>query len=79
MSCITALLSPAAVATRQLAQAKCYEIAVSWPMEETVNRKCLSLSWVVVTDKSGKRRMEARWTGSGQSSEEAVGDFFNTP
>lgn len=78
MSCITVFATPAAMATRQLAQAECYDVCVSWPTETQVDRKRLSLSWVVVTDESGKRRMEARWTGSGQNLDQADG-FRNMP
>lgn len=79
MSCITAFASPAAMATRQLAQANGFEISVWWPMATDVNRKRLNMSWVVVTDDSGKRRVEARWTGSSQSWEETAESFCNVP
>jgi len=61
MACIT-LLAPLAMATTALVRAAHNEIAGARQFENNVGRRTLSMSWVVVTDSAGKRKLQARWT-----------------
>jgi len=55
MACITLFAQPMAMATTQLARAIHYEESSISQSVSNVERKSLSMSWVVVTDKNGNR------------------------
>jgi hypothetical protein len=62
MSCMT-LFAPRTMATTQLAQTTCRENCDFWLIDFAAERKRpLNLSWVVVTDEQGSRRLRMRWT-----------------
>jgi hypothetical protein len=60
MAC-TALFTPMAMATTQVARVIRYQSAEPWISEKTTERQPLRMNWVVVTDKDGKRRLCAEW------------------
>jgi hypothetical protein len=64
MACITLFAQPLAMATTQLARAVHYEDVTPWQLERNVERKPLSMSWVVVTDRNGKRKLQIQWAPS---------------
>jgi len=64
MACITLFAQPLAMATTQLTRAVHYEVAPNPQLERTVERKSLSMSWVVVTDSNGNRKLQIQWTPS---------------
>jgi len=64
MSCMTLLAPPMAMTTTQLAHAVHYEDAFVWQLASNVERNCLSMSWVVVTDSDGSRKLQIEWTPS---------------
>ena len=64
MACITLVAQPLAMATTQLARIVHYEVAPDWQLEGTVERKSLSMSWVVVTDSNGNRKLQIQWAPS---------------
>ena len=62
MSCMT-LFAPQTMATTRLAQTTCHENCDFWTVEFAAERKRpLNMSWVVVTDENGNRRLRMRWT-----------------
>jgi len=61
MACIT-LAAPLAMATTQLTNVAFCETASTWQPEAVRQRKPLHLSWVVVTDECGQRRLRMRWS-----------------
>jgi len=63
MACIT-LVAPMAMATTELTRAIHCEHAWTWQFQENVERKSLSMSWVVVTDGNGNRKLQVHWTPS---------------
>ena len=64
MACITLFAQPMAMATTQLAQVVHYECACTCQLEGGVERKSLSMSWVVVTDKKGNRQLQMQWAAA---------------
>jgi hypothetical protein len=64
MACITLFALPLAMATTQLARAIHHEDALTSPWISNVERKSLSMSWVVVTDNNGNRQLQIQWTPS---------------
>jgi hypothetical protein len=60
MSCMTLFALPT-MATTRLAQTTCLETSERWPVNPTAERN-LSMSWVVVTDERGNRRLRMCWT-----------------
>lgn len=64
MACIT-LIAPLAMATTQLASVIRYEDA-STRQAPAVNRMSLHMSWVVATDRDGKRKLQICWEPSTQ-------------
>ncbi len=64
MACITLFAQSLAMATTQLARAVHYEVASNAQPERTVERKSLSMSWVVVTDSNGNRKLQIQWAPS---------------
>ena len=67
MACITFYAQPLAMATTQLVRAVHYEVAPNTQLERTVERKSLSMSWVVVTDSNGNRKLQIQWVPSADS------------
>ena len=61
MACITLLAPPMAMTTTQLARAVRYENAAVWQFDGLLESKPLRLSWVVVTDADGNRRLQMHW------------------
>jgi|HubBroStandDraft_4_1064222.scaffolds.fasta_scaffold629819_1 hypothetical protein len=61
MACITLFAQPMAMATTQLARVIHYDNASPGRREGTVERKSLSMSWVVATDANGNRKLQIRW------------------
>jgi hypothetical protein len=64
MACITLFAQPMAMATTQLVRVLHYEHASTSHLEGTVERKPLSMSWVVVTDTDDGRTLRMQWTPS---------------
>jgi len=60
MACMTLLAQPMAMATTQLARVIRYEVSAPWE-EQNSGRQPLRMNWVVVTDKSGSRRLRMQW------------------
>jgi len=63
MACIT-LFAPLAMATTQLARAVQYENVSGLQLRDFVDRKTLRMSWVVVTDSNGNRKLQMQWRAS---------------
>ena len=63
MACIT-LFAPMAMATIELTRVIHYEDASTFQLDGNVERKSLSMSWVVVTDSVGKQQLQMQWTPS---------------
>jgi hypothetical protein len=63
MACIT-VFAPMAMATTELTRVIQYEDASTRQFDGRVERKALSMSWVVVTDSAGKRRLQMEWAPS---------------
>jgi len=63
MACIT-LFAPMAMATTELARAIHYEDAWTRQFESNVERISLRMSWVVVTDNMGNRKLQMQWAPS---------------
>jgi hypothetical protein len=64
MACITLFAQPMAMATTQLARAIHYENLAACQHDGNVEHKPLSMSWVVVTDNNGNRKLQIRWAPS---------------
>jgi hypothetical protein len=64
MACITLFAQPLAMATTQLARVVHYEDTPVWEFGNGVDRKSLSMSWVVVTDSNGNRKLQIQWAPS---------------
>jgi len=64
MACLTLLAQPMAMATTQLARVIRYEVSVPW-LEQNTGRQPLRMNWVVVTGKSGSRRLRMQWMADG--------------
>lgn len=64
MACITLFAQPMAMATTQLARVIHYEDASTSQLASNVERKSLSMSWVVVTDNCGNRKLQIQWAPS---------------
>jgi hypothetical protein len=63
MASIT-LFAPMAVATTKLARVIHCEDASNLHFETSVERKPISMSWVVVTDREGNRKLQMQWRPS---------------
>jgi hypothetical protein len=61
MVCMTVFAPPMAMATTQFARVVRYEASASWQMERNTERTPLRMSWVVVTDDGGTRKVCMRW------------------
>ena len=61
MSCMTLIAQPIAMATTQLVSAIHHEDATLRQVEPKAEYKPLRMSWVVVTDESGKRQLRMHW------------------
>lgn len=66
MSCMTAFAAPVTMATTQLVRVIHYEEALAWQVEGKVEHLALSMSWVVVTDSNGNRKLQIQWAPSAQ-------------
>lgn len=64
MACISAFAPTVAMATTRLARAVHYADTLARPPEVKVDHRALSMSWVVVTDSKGNRKLQIRWTPS---------------
>jgi len=62
MACMTLFAQPLAMATTQLARVLHYENTCRF--EGNVERNSLSMSWVVVTDENGNRKLQIQWAPS---------------
>jgi hypothetical protein len=63
MACI-ALFAPVAMATSELVPAIHYEDVSAGQFESNVERRSLRMSWVVVTDSNGRRKLQMQWAPS---------------
>ena len=63
MTCIT-LFAPMAMATSELVRAIHFEDVSTGQFEGNVERTSLRMSWVVVTDSNGSRRLQMQWAPS---------------
>ncbi|MFI5102241.1 MAG: hypothetical protein ACHP9V_02600 [Terriglobales bacterium] len=61
MTSLIAFAESTAMATTQLARVIRYQDAASWRLESTGERKP-RMSWVVVTDNDGGRRLRILWS-----------------
>jgi hypothetical protein len=61
MTCVTLFVQPMAMATTQLARVIHHEDVCSWQVEQKAEFKSLRMSWVVVTDENGERRLRMQW------------------
>lgn len=62
MSCMSLFALPTMMTT-QLTKTVCHETLERLPVSFTAERKQpLIMSWVVVTDENGKRRLRMSWT-----------------
>jgi len=61
MACLCVFAPPTAMAATQLARTLRYEDSTSWPTDGNLEVSPLRLSWVVVTDASGNRRLRMQW------------------
>jgi len=64
MACITLFAQTMAMATTQLARVIHYEDASPGQPGGTVESKSLRMSWVVVTDDNGNRKLQIQWSPS---------------
>ena len=64
MACITLFAQPMAMATTQLERVIQQESESTWQLNATVEPKSLSMSWVVVTDSNGGRKLRMQWVPS---------------
>jgi hypothetical protein len=61
MSCMILFAQPTAVATTQFVRVlQCEDTSSCWT-DPKAEHTSLSMSWVVVTDKHGKRQLRMRW------------------
>jgi len=67
MACITLFAQPMAMATTQLERVIQQESESTWQLNATVEPKSLSMSWVVVTDSNGGRKLRMQWVPSADS------------
>ena len=61
MTCMTLFAQPLAMATTQLVTAIQREQNFSWHVEPKTEHTSLRMSWVVVTDERGQRRLRMHW------------------
>ncbi len=61
MTSMTAFAEAMAMPTTQLTRAIQYEDAASRQLESHAGRKSPRMSWVVVTDKNGRRQLRIQW------------------
>lgn len=61
MACITFIAPLMAMATTQLARETPYQDAPFWQAEGNLGNSSLRMSWVVVTDENGNRRLRMQW------------------
>jgi hypothetical protein len=64
MACMTLFAQTMAMATSELARVNHLEDASIWQIDSTVERKTLSMSWVVVTDHAGSRSLRMQWASA---------------
>lgn len=63
MACRTLFAQPMAMATTQLARVIHYQDALE-QLEGNLERNSLCMSWVVVTDGNGGKKLQMQWTPS---------------
>ena len=61
MTCMTAFAEAMAMPTTQLTRVIQYECAASRQLESKAEIKSPRMSWVVVTDKNGRRQLKIQW------------------
>ena len=64
MACMTLFAQPMAMATTQLAHVIHHEDVCTCQLDGNVDRKPLSMSWVVVTEGNGNRTLQIQWARS---------------
>ena len=64
MTCITLFAQPTAMATTQLARAIHHENVPARQYKCNVEHNSPSMSWVVVTDNNGNRKLQIHWAPS---------------
>lgn len=62
MACMTLFAEPLAMATTQFERATCSENVAVWRFQGSAERNSLRMSWVVVTDSDGDRRLRMHWS-----------------
>ena len=65
MACMTLFAQPMAMATTQFARVIQYESAFT-QLEGNLERNSLRMSWVVVTDGNGGKKLQMQWTPSAE-------------
>jgi hypothetical protein len=65
MACMTLFAQPMAMATTQLARVLPYEDACT-QLEGNPEHNSLRMSWVVVTDDNGGKKLQMQWTPSAE-------------
>ena len=61
MACMTLFAQPMAMTTTQLEHAIRNEDAAVWQFDVALRSKSLRMSWIVVTDEEGRRRLQMQW------------------
>ena len=61
MACITFIAPLMAMATTQLARETHYQDGPVWHADRNLEGNSLRMSWVVVTDENGNRRLRMQW------------------
>jgi hypothetical protein len=69
MTCMTLFAQPLAMATTQLVSMVQHEDTFSCHVEPKTEHKPVRMSWVVVTDESGKRQRRMHWVAVEDRSE----------
>ncbi len=64
MACMTMFAPPLALTTTQLARVVRYEDGSAWQLEARAESTPLRMSWVVVSDRDGKPKLQIQWARS---------------
>jgi hypothetical protein len=64
MTCMTLFAQPLAMATTQLVSMVHHENTFSGHLKPNTEHRPVRMSWVVVTDESGKRQLRMHWVAA---------------
>ena len=67
MTYMTAFAKAMAMPTTQLTRVIQYEDGAFWQLESSAERKSPRMSWVVVTDKNGRRQLRIQWAPAAEN------------